>query len=392
MQSMARWEWRLSKHRLKRERIAREREAERQRREAAKRAAERRAIREREDLPSEPEERQGAAVQAQSEGDASGQDPLDTVNKNRPASASQTPVSTATPELHSLQQQTPQLLPSMQPTPSLQPLEPATADSFAPAGQPAAPLSGHTGALFEARHSKPMPRTKLRKSFKTGKGDSLEMSKSPALFITGMEEGVEPHGFRLQDPARSGTATMQVPPVANPFFACRLALHFCDSFGRLLSRKFCSDPLASKQARIGDYAPLQAAHAMNASARRPSSVPPLPPKWTQAKQTHLENSFSLAGKSQSGETKRATGTEDHTKETAVGLRGQIPLMKLREHFKTSLKSRQCPQTGNMSENARRDMLSRKAERLEAARILREVIVFHSPFFVAFLTHDLHTFP
>ena len=120
---------------------------------------------------------------------------------------------------------------------------------------------------------------------------------------------------------------------------------------------------------------------MNVPARRPSSVPPLPPKWTPKEQTSLENSFSLAGKSKSGETKRAPSSEDYSqaveahKEVAVVLSSQVTLMRMRDHFKASLKNRQSPQTGKMSENSRRDMLARKAERLEASRKIAEVHFF-----------------
>lgn len=212
---MAQWEWQLSKNRLRREKIAREREAERTQREAEKRAQERQAIRELEDLPADDStvahSKEGAV---QNEGGGISSRDADTrsrpttaaTRRSRPTTATTTrETPTATPQLNPLQR-TPQLQPSLESTPLLQPMEPSVQ-------QPDSPI-GDTNASAERVSSKRVLSTKLKKSFKMGRGDTLDMSQASFLTEYDEDETSEPHGFRLQDPALKGTRTMQVPSLA----------------------------------------------------------------------------------------------------------------------------------------------------------------------------------
>lgn len=136
------------------------------------------------------------------------------------------------------------------------------------------------------------------------------------------------------------------------------------------SEYYCSD-IREQKARVGEYAPVQATYALEVPARRSASVPPLYSKWTSARSSFLESSFSLARKSDRVE--RMLGNGDGNKAGgATDMESSSD--KLRGHFLAALRKKQCPQTGIMSERARQEMLARKEERLENARLLREVFV------------------
>lgn len=115
-----------------------------------------------------------------------------------------------------------------------------------------------------------------------------------------------------------------------------------------------------------DYAPLQALHVFDvlSSARRASSVPPLPANWTPAKRNHAGSShtLSLASKLQGrlGSQVKTFSSNSQINEQSV---------KLREYFLASIKNKRCPQKGKMTEQSRHDIQARKEERLQNLSLL-----------------------
>ena len=178
MQSMARWEWKLSKTRLKREQIAREREAERIRREVAERALERHMFSDEAldagMLPLVVPEDQGAQSQ-----------PRTPHTEVRPVSGQAT-AST---------------------TPVLAPLEGVCDVASSEQQRQPPPPSSAPEAGTPLKAAKPLK--PLTKKFKVGKGDTLEMSKGTSFF-TELDQDYEPHGFKLRDPALRPCTAMQV--------------------------------------------------------------------------------------------------------------------------------------------------------------------------------------
>jgi hypothetical protein len=217
MQSMARWEWQLSKNRLRREKILREREEERARRAAAERAAERKKWSDdaldgasgcagATDQPSAPE-----AATLQTEMLAA------TVSAGPQSSSSQviTPA-TIRPHSSSSHETTPvAILPTPSETPALMPLLASLQEN-----QPQQ-LNQHFQGISPATLSPTDTAGTLKpfkKKFKVGQGDTLEMSKASS-FLTEVDGEYEPHGFKLQDPALRPATAMNVyasrsyPPV-----------------------------------------------------------------------------------------------------------------------------------------------------------------------------------
>jgi FtsZ-interacting cell division protein ZipA len=194
MQEMARWEWKLSKARLKREQVAREREAERARKETADRAAERRMWSD-EALDTAEMETEATAVETATTQDAkkTSAEVNQETDKESSKASRQTTATPATPS-------------DTMPTPEIQPMQsgkiqlqvPALENTFRRAD------SGPLLPVGASSTSKP-----LKKKFKMGKGDTLEMSKSIS-FMTEVDNFPEPHGFRLQNPAKRPTTAIQV--------------------------------------------------------------------------------------------------------------------------------------------------------------------------------------
>jgi len=192
MQSMARWEWQLSKNRLRRERILREREEQRARRAAAERAAERKKWSDdaldgasestgATDQPSAPE---SATLQTEMLAATVSAGPQSSSSQvTTPATILQTPSETPAlmPLLATLQEDQPQQL-----NQHVQGISPATLSPTDTAGM-----------------------KNFKKKFKVGQGDTLEMSKASS-FLTEVNGEYELHGFKLQDPALRPATAMNV--------------------------------------------------------------------------------------------------------------------------------------------------------------------------------------
>jgi hypothetical protein len=228
MQSMARWEWQLSKNRIRREKILREREAERARREAAERAAERRkwsdealdaAMEEPADQAGTPE---AATVQTEV-----------TANAGPESSEVTTPMTT---------------LPTPSETPAPEPLVSVHDDEHQ-----LVPPSHRAGSATLSPTDTARPLKPLKKKFKVGQGDTLEMSKASS-FLTEFDQEYEPHGFKLQDPALRPATAMNVY-ASDPTPRGAFSLHAPPPLHALLSRSL----LVSSHAEHAAYLIILAA-------------------------------------------------------------------------------------------------------------------------------------
>jgi len=216
MQSMARWEWQLSKNRLRREKILRDREEERARRAAAERAAERKKWSD--DALDGASGSAGATDQPSAPGAATLQTEMlaATVSAGAQSSSSQvTTPATIRPQSSSSHETPAAILPTPSETPALMPLlvtlqedQPQQLNQHFQGISPATLSPTDTAGTMKP----------FKKKFKVGQGDTLEMSKASS-FLTEFDGEYEPHGFKLQDPALRPATAMNVyasrsyPPV-----------------------------------------------------------------------------------------------------------------------------------------------------------------------------------